>query len=254
MGSEEGWTDLWVGSTPFRVLWVSVYDLEVCMAAIAVLDKLVPAERDRLLARAVKRHLDPGDIVHLAGDPATRVHLVLDGVVKLSLRDSEGDETILGLAPPGSVVGDIGAVDGRPQPLDAVAATPGLVFGVDARLFVEVVFSHPEAALELGRAQADRTRWMVETALERTSGEVTARLAGRLLDLGRLLGTCHGNTIAMELPLGQKDLGKLAGMCRESTCKTLRRLKAQGIVDYEGKKLRILRPDTLRMMRCGSGD
>jgi hypothetical protein len=34
----------------------------------------------------------------------------------------------------------------------------------------------------------------------------------------------------------------------------LRRLKADGVVDYEGRKLRILRPDTLRMMRCGAGD
>src|SRR5687767_9712549 len=224
------------------------------MAAVSIVEKLTPSARERLLVRAVKRHMEPGDILHLAGDPASRVHLILDGVVKLSVRDSEGDETILGLAAPGSVVGDLAAVDGRPQPLDAIAATHGLVMGVDADLFVDVVFADPTAALELCRAQSDRTRWMVETALERTSGEVTARLAGRLLDLGRLLGSTQGGTIALELPLGQKDLGKLAGMCRESTCKTLRRLKADGIVDYQGKKLRILRPDTLRMMRCGSGD
>lgn len=224
------------------------------MAAVSVVEKLAPSERERLLVRAVKRQIEPGDILHLAGDPATRVHLILDGVVKLSVRDSEGDETILGLAAPGSVVGDLGAIDSRPQPLDAIAATPGLALGVDADLFVEIVFANPAAAHELCRSQADRMRWMVETALERTSGEVTARLAGRLLDLGRLLGTMHGDTIVLELPVGQKDLGKLAGMCRESTCKTLRRLKSDGVVDYQGKKLRILRPDTLRMMRCGSGD
>lgn len=223
------------------------------MAAIPVIEKLPQAERERLLARAVKRQLNRGDILHLAGDPADRVHLVLDGVVKLSLRDSEGDETILGLAPAGTAVGDLAAVDGRPQPLDAVAATPAVVSGLDAKLFTEIVFAHPSAALELSRAQASRTRWMIETALERTSGEIAARLAGRLLDLGRLLGTAQGETISLELPLGQRDLGKLAGICRESTCKTLRRLKADGVLDYEGRKLRILRPDTLRMMRCGSG-
>src|SRR5688572_24106629 len=121
------------------------------MATIAVLEKLPTDQRERLLARAVKRRLGKGDILHLAGDPVDRVHLVLDGVVKLSLRDSEGEETILGLAPAGTVVGDLGAVDGRPQPLDAIAATAGVVAGLDAQLFVDVVFTDPHAALELSR-------------------------------------------------------------------------------------------------------
>lgn len=222
--------------------------------AATLFDELAVGERERLLDRSVERRLEPGEILHLAGDRPDRVHLIVEGVVKLSLRDSEGEETILGLAPAGTVVGDIGAIDGRSQPLDAVAATTVVARGVDATLFVQAVFADPRTALELSRAQAARTRWLTETALERTSGEITARLAGRLLDLARMLGTRTGDHIHLELPLGQRDLGKLAGMCRESTCKTLRRFKAQGVVDYEGRRLRILRPDTLMMMRCGAGD
>jgi CRP-like cAMP-binding protein len=218
-----------------------------------LVEQLAPRDRQRLLDRSVERSLSPGEILHLAGDRADRVHVVLEGLIKLSLRDSEGDETILGLAPVGSVVGDIAAIDGRPQPLDAVAATTCLVLGIDASLFLEIVFADPRAALELCRGHAARTRWMIETALERTSGEVIARLAGRLLDLATMLGTEENDTITLDLPLGQRDLGKLAGMCRESTCKTLRRLKADGIVDYRGRTLRILKPDSLKMMRCGTG-
>ena len=224
------------------------------MESTAIIGSLDPSARNKLLDRSVERQLGQGDILHLAGDRSERVHVVAEGVVKLSLRDSEGEETILGLAPPGTLVGDIGAVDGRPQPLDAVAATQVRALGIDAGLFVEIVLAHPAAARELSRLQAARTRWIIEIALERTSGEVTARLAGRLLDLARMLGNEDGGQIDVDLPLSQRDLGKLAGMCRESTCKTLRRLQAQGVVDYEGRKLRILRPDTLRMMRCGMGD
>lgn len=219
-----------------------------------LVDQLPQRDRQRLLDRSVERCLERGEILHLAGDRADRVHVVIEGVIKLSLRDSEGDETILGLAPVGSVVGDIGAIDGRPQPLDAVAATSCVVLGIDASLFLEAVFADPRTALELCRGQSARTRWMIETALERTSGEITARLAGRLLDLGTMLGTQKDDTITLDLPLGQRDLGKLAGMCRESTCKTLRRMKADGLVDYSGRRIRILRPDSLRMMRCGTGD
>lgn len=218
-----------------------------------LMTELPDHERTTLLDRAVPRALEPGEILHLAGDRCDRVHVVATGVIKLSLRDSNGEETILGLAAPGSVLGDLPAIDHRAHPLDAIAASHSEVLGFDPQLFVEVVFRNPRAALALARASSDRARWVIDTALERTSGEVPARLAGRLLDLGRMFGKETGSAIELDLPLGQRELGKLAGMCRESTCKTLRRFKAAGLVDYEGRKLRILRPDSLQMMRCGMG-
>lgn len=221
------------------------------MATSAVLAELSESERQRLLDRAVTRELDRDALLHIAGDPPDRVHLVTRGVLKLTLCNSAGDDTILGLATSGSIIGDIAATDGGMQPLDAVAVTPALVIGMDAELFVTIVYGNPRAARALAIAAAARSRWMIETTLERTSGEVGERLAGRLLELARLLGHDNGRYIEVDLPVGQRDLGKLAGVCRESTCKTLRRMKAAGILDYDGRRLRILRPDTLRMMRCG---
>ena len=222
------------------------------MTSNSLLDELRPADRTILLDRAVERDLGRDEILHLAGDRPERVHLVVDGIVKLSARASNGDETILGLATPGATIGDIAAIDGRGQPLDAITVTPCTLMGFDARLFVEVVFRNPAASLALAHAGTQRARWIIDTALERTSGEVEERLAGRLLDLGRMLGRPVGTGVELDLPIGQRDLGKLAGMCRESACKTLRRMKSEGIVDYDGRRLRILRPNTLRMMRCGS--
>lgn len=216
-----------------------------------LLAALTEKDRRDLLDRAVPRALRRGDSLHLAGDPAERIHLLRRGVVKLSARDGEGDETILGLALPGTVVGDVAATDRGYQPLDAVATTTVDALGMEAERFVEIIFRNPPAALELARMTAERTRWMVETAIERTSGEVPTRLAGRLLDLAEMLGRQRGHSIELELPVGQRDLGRLAGICRESTCKTLRRFKAAGVVDYEGRKLRILRPDSLQKIKCG---
>lgn len=220
-------------------------------AGSRIIDCLPKHSRERLLDRAVTRRLSPGEILYLAGDRDRRVHVVSRGVVKLTARDAQGAETILCLAVPGDVVGDIAAVDRQPQPLDAVAATRSLVVGVDADLFVEVVAESPDASVELARGLAARIRWISETALERTTGEVPARLAGRLLDLADLMGAVRHGAIEIDLPLAQRDLGRLAGMCRESACKTLRRFKAQGMVDYEGRRMRILRPDALERVRCG---
>lgn len=215
-----------------------------------VLDPLDPADRERLLARSVERSLRRGDTLAFAGGAPDRVHLVAAGVLKLVGRDFEGNETILGLCLPGEVAGAVAAIDGGPQPHDYVAATAVTVHGIDADLFAEVLARNPRACLAATRLLTRRVRWLCDAALERTSSYVPARLAGRLLDLAELLGRQQGGSIDVELPFPQRDLGGLAGMCRESACKTLSRWKSEGTVDYEGRRLRILRPDVLYRIRC----
>ena len=215
-----------------------------------VLEALAPSDRDLVLDRLVRRTLAPGEALYFAGDRQRRMHLVAGGLLKLTARSADGNETILFLGLPGDVLGDIAALDDLPQPHDAVAAAPTTVYGIDADLFVEILERNPRAMLELARQLGRRLRWVCDAALERTSSEVPARLAGRLLDLADLLGRIEHGAIEMDLPLAQHDLGSLAGMCRESACKTLRRFKAQGLVDYRGRTLRLLRPDALERIRC----
>ncbi len=216
----------------------------------AVLDALSPRDRVRLLDRAVMRRLVAGERLYLSGDRVRRAHLVCAGVVKMTAHDTEGRETILCLGLAGDVIGDIAALDGYPQPLDAVAATRTTLLGFDADLFVTVLSGNPAACLELAGALARRTRWIVDTALERTGSEVPARLAGRLLDLADLVGSVRNGALELEVTLPQADLARLAGMCRESANRTLKVFKDAGIVDYHQRRLRILRPDALERIRC----
>jgi len=166
----------------------------------SVLEALPPAARERLWERSVVRSLDPGAFLYLAGDEAERVHLVTEGLMKFTSSDGDGRETILGLAVPGDLVGELAALDGLRQPFDVVAVSHCGVVGFDPAALIDAVASHPGAAVELASVLAGRTRWICETAMERASREVPARLAGRLLHLAELLGrvrvrpsswTCH---------------------------------------------------------------
>ena len=218
--------------------------------AFPVLDAMSEGDRRRLLDRSVARTLRPGTRLYMAGEPGGRAHLLGAGVMKLIGRSGEGSETIIGLGLPGELIGEVASLDGLQQPLDAVAASRCEVLGLDAGLLVECLRNNSEAAFALTQLMARRARWMCETALERTASEVPARLAGRLLDLADMLGTIEAGAVEMDLPLAQGDLGKLAGMCRESACKTLRRFKDAGVVDYRGRRLRILQPAALERIRC----
>jgi CRP/FNR family transcriptional regulator len=217
-----------------------------------VVAALTPDDRALLADRSVKRRLNPGEILFLAGDRSSRVHVLTRGLMKLSARDGEGRETILGLATPGDLVGEVPALDGLPQPLDAVASTASQVVGFDSDDLMRALLRNPRACLELGRGLAARTRWVCETAIERTSAEVPARLAGRLLDLADLVGQVEDGAIELGVEMPQSDLAGISGMCRESACKTLRKFRHGGMVEYHGRRLRILRPDLLERIRCGA--
>jgi CRP/FNR family transcriptional regulator, cyclic AMP receptor protein len=216
-----------------------------------LLSALPAPERELLLGRSVGRRVPPGTVLHLEGDTEPRVHLLQSGVVKLSARDVGGREAILGLALPGDLIGEIPAIDGKRQPSDALAVTPCDVLGFEAELLSTVLARNGLAALAVARTLSARLRWVSETALERTSSDVPARLAGRLLDLAKLLAAGRIGD-EFDLPLVQSDLASLAGMSRESACKTLRRFKERGLVDYSGRRVRILRPDWLELIREGS--
>ncbi len=220
-----------------------------------VLDALPHRERAHLLSRAVPRVVERDEILMIAGHSRGRVYLLTSGVAKLVGRDPDGNETILGLVVPGDLVGELAPIDAFPQPLDVIASTDCDALGLDADLLVEILSRNAPACLEVVRALGARYRWVCDTALERTSSAVPARLAGRLLDLANLLGCMRHGALEVELPFAQGDLGRLAGMCRESTCKTLRRWRAEGMLDYRGRRLRILRPDALERIRCaGRGE
>lgn len=202
------------------------------------------------LAPGGERDEPPGVFLAMAGDPASSVFLVRSGVVKLVARDAEGAETLVGLAFPGDIVGEVAALTGGEHPVDAVTVTRCTLVCADARRLIDLLGRGGMRALAV--ALAARLGSLYEMTSERAGGEVTGKLAGRLLDLAERIGTESADGIDMELPVNQADLGMLAGMCRESACKTLRRFKEEGLLDYRGRRLRIYRRDLLDRIRCGT--
>ncbi|MFN2594615.1 MAG: Crp/Fnr family transcriptional regulator [Actinomycetota bacterium] len=216
-----------------------------------ILEALDEEHSNLLIERGIVRDLERNDFLHLEGEETDdRIHIVLEGVIKLSARDADGRETILGLALEGDLVGEIAALGSGIHPYDAVAATPTSLLGVDAQELLQAVLNSPGAARALACCLAERNSRIAQAAAERSTAEVPARLASRLLELAELLGRMHGDSIEVELPFAQEELGRLAGMCRESACKTLRKFRSQGILDYSGKRLRIFRPDSLERIKC----
>lgn len=219
---------------------------------IPLLDALDGATRDTVFDRSIVRSIEARSYLHLAGEPADFAYFVTDGALMLCARDSAGNETSLGLVLPGELVDEAGIVMRRPHEVDAVAAVDSRVLALEAWCLRALIAVSPAAAIVLARHLDERLTWTRRTAQERATGTVAGRVATHLLDLARALGQMHDGAIELTLPIDQARLAALAGSSREMTCRTLRRFKARGVLDYDGRELRILRPDVLDRLRCGA--
>ena len=190
-----------------------------------------------------------GERLCVAGERDLGVYVVRSGMLKLIGNSASGRESIICLAFPGEIIGEVAAFDGRPQPLDVVAATRSELLAISTRALVRALLEVPGAAVAAGALMARRSRWMCDTAVERNIRYAPARLAGRLLGLAQHCGAETGEPIHIGLPLAQSDIGKLAGMCRESACRALKSFQEAGAIDYRRSQLSILNPQVLEQFR-----
>lgn len=207
-------------------------------------------ERDRLamMRAATFKGVDPGQNLVLAGEPLESIYLVTDGVFKL-VTYTNAHERPIDIVIEGDLIGEVEALLDSPARWDVVACVPAVVMVFGRTDFLERMSTF--SALSLARALAqklDRTRQQTAgTSFQR----VQVRVASKLMELAEQLGHQRGEHIELEMPLNQTEFGHLAGTTREATCKTLKRFERQGVLEAQGRRLRIMRPDVLERLRCG---
>jgi CRP-like cAMP-binding protein len=162
------------------------------------------------------------------GDPGDHVIAVLDGRIKVSVQTRSGREILLAVKEPGDLVGELSAIDGRPRSATATALEPVDALVVTSPSFVEFVEGHPRIAVRLLRTLAAQIRDADRRSVDRDTGDITCRVARRLVDLAERLGEHRGSGVEVTLALSQDDLAAWVGATREATSRALGRLRADG--------------------------
>lgn len=217
----------------------------------SLIDQLGRDDRERLMGRSLDQGYERGDFIGFAGQPLRRVHIVRQGIVKLLIRNLAGDEAIVGVAAPGEMVGQMEAITGEALHLDAIAACRTVTTSIDAVELRRAIERTPHVALRVTKDLASRHRRLCDLLLERSTVDADGRLAGRLLEFGEVIGHTSEGYTQIDLPIPQADLGAISGMCRESACKVMTNFKRRGLIETNGTRVRLLRPDLLEKLRCG---
>jgi CRP-like cAMP-binding protein len=198
--------------------------------------------------RTVMREIRRKEVLYLPGDAGDRIYLLKRGIVKIAALTDDGKEIILALLRQGEVFGEEAVIEDAPRDHMAEAYEDALLCVVTRQDFLGLLRAHPEMAFKITKLVGFR----LKTLRNRVEGLLfkgaPARLAQTLLELARDHGVKDADGVLLPLRLSQQDLANLIGVTRESVNLALSDFRSRGLVEMEGRSLRLRRPEELRAL------
>ncbi len=149
------------------------------------------------------------------GDDSRSVMAVAEGFVKVSAVTLNGREVVLDLAGPGSVFGELAALNDWPRAAAATALADCVLLSIDGSAFSRALSRAPAAMLELIRLLSRRLRKTTEQMTDVIDMPAPVRIAKALLQLAALHSRPVAGGLQIELALSQRELGGMTGSIRE---------------------------------------
>jgi CRP/FNR family cyclic AMP-dependent transcriptional regulator len=175
-----------------------------------------------ILANAKPVKLAADEILFLAGDPGDGCYRLNEGLLKLSMVAPTGAERILAILGPGSIVGDMAMIDGRPRSASVSALRDCKLSFVSRKAFEAVAERNPEIYKHLLSMLATRLRDTDQVVAAGSFLPVKGRVARALLDLAKAFGNeVDGGRVVIRQKLSQSDVAAMAGIARENVSRIL---------------------------------
>ena len=191
------------------------------------------------LARTCSWHdYEAGEQILSYQDPSTRVFFLAVGKVRVIVYSAEGRAVVFTDLVPGTIFGEIGAIDRAPRSAGVEALEQTSVASLTADQFETVMLRQPTVALATLRHVTAEVRRLSERVVEFSTLMVQNRIHAELLRLAALAGAAEGQVLLSPTP-SLSDIADRISTHREAVSRELSRLAAIGLLRREAGDLRI---------------
>lgn len=211
-----------------------------------MLDALSETQRQRMHQMTTMLDVPRGERIYLAGDPSDQIFLLKSGAVRISSSGADGQETILAFLHPGDLFGELAMVDDAPRDHFATAHEDTVLCAIDRGMVVQLVQQVPTLGYQITKLMGLRLRRFRTRVQELLCKGAPERIAHTLLDLATECGVRDAGGVQLKIRLSQSDLGNLVGLARETVNIVLQDFRQRGLIEVEGRRIRIVDEDGLR--------
>jgi CRP/FNR family cyclic AMP-dependent transcriptional regulator len=176
---------------------------------------------------------------------AGATYFLLEGRVKLFHMSKQGREVTVQILQAGDVFGDFSEDERDGQQLWAETIEPSRVAVMPTDHFSGLLRRHPSVALRLVGEMSTRLSRRAEQIEDLALRDVPGRVASTLLKLAEEHGTMGSRGMTISLRLTHQDIADMAAAGRETVTAVLARLRRDGTIDIENKRVRIVHPERL---------
>ncbi len=193
-------------------------------------------QREELAMICISQVFSRGEVIFSEGDAASGFYVVMAGRVKIFKVSLEGKEQTLHLFGPGEPFGEVPVFTGGNFPAHAEALEESRVLFLPRDSFVDLIKRDPSLALNMLGVLSMRLRVFTHQIESLSLKEVPGRLAAYLL----LLSGRDNDAEELRLDIAKGQLASLLGTIPETLSRILGKMSSQGIIEVEGRLIRLL--------------
>ncbi len=176
-------------------------------------------------------NVNKNEKVVLQSDDSTDLYIVLEGRVKVSFMNPEGNEFILTAFRQGDFFGEMSLIDGKPRSASVTAEEKTLLGVLKRERFFREINDHPVIAVDLLTSLVERLRKADEMIESLAFLDVRERLIKFLVDITDREGRPDGAGFNRIDKRTHRDMASSIGSSREAVSKVLKVLANEKLVD-----------------------
>jgi len=200
---------------------------------------------------AICRKFAKDEIIFCDGEEGEGFYVVVHGRVKIFKVGPDGREQILHFVYNGDPFAEITLFADTSYPAFAKAVTELETLFFKREDFKALILKDPQLSLNMIAVLSRHLRRFAVLVEELSLKDVPARVARYLINLTQKNGRESESGIEIELDSSKTELAQKLGTISETISRTLGKMKLNGIIDINGKKITVLDVDMLQEIASG---
>ena len=191
---------------------------------------LTDPELAQLSAASVLRRVEEDSYYFFQGDPAEHIFVVIEGQVKLTQSNPDGQQILLRIAGPNVLFGGIGMTLEKVYPASAQAAQNSAALTWARPVIMDFTTRIPRLALNALQLMTGQIQEFQDRYRQLATERVERRLARTLIRLAGQTGKKTAEGVLINLPLTRQDLAEMTGTTLYTVSRILSGWEDKGLV------------------------